>query len=463
MEEDIIRKALVANPTVDPKALEKQPKDTKGTNGPFAQDESINNEIIGFFINFGVTTCRLFEVLKDQKGLNERISISYDISDPQNPKYLRGIIEHVKNEILPNINKSQNQIFLKTFADACFSDVFPNENKRNSFIMDFYNETSLYFNILSQKQTSENLRRLFKNIGSGTAIINIGSQYVDILVQQGNRFQMYNLKLTLNDISNYIKKHAIPERWDESIINSLKRYIAKKIRPELEGIVSKSVVIIKDELKFMRDLGYPLMFDEGCNCLSIEDYKQANREFLFCIDYQKEVETKNSDISAIKRLYGFKNGHIILETIFDCLGTETVIPSDELSIHGSLNAYIFNVVISGSSNGERADYMVEAHKLMTEMGATVLSPRIINGQLSKQTHATDVKHASAIRDCDLLFVCNKDGYIGKQTGREIYGAYLLNKPIAFWREPEDDERLDFIPHEQWWSLMKYLENDENHF
>lgn len=159
-------------------------------------------------------------------------------------------------------------------------------------------------------------------------------------------------------------------------------------------------------------------------------------------------------------MYGFKNGHIILEEIFECIGTEKIIPSDELSIHGSLNAYIFNVVISGSTKDERAKYMIEAHKIMTEMGATVLSPRIVNGKLSRQTRTTDINHANAIRECDLLFVSNKDEYIGEQTAREIYGAFILNKPIAFWREPNNVERLEYIPHEQWWNLMRFLENTQ---
>ena len=366
----------------------------------------------------------------------------------------------MKNEIFPIITQRKNQVFLKTFADACFSEVFTNESKRNDFIMDFYAETNLYFNILSQKQTEENLKRLFKKFENGTAIVNIGLKYIDIMVRKGNKFDMHNLKFTLEDVSNYISKHAIPEIWDESTISQIKDFIGEKIKGDIEKIKAKSVVIIKDELKFMTELGYPLKFEDGCNCISFESYKKANREFLFNIDYRNEVNVDYSDSAIANRMYGFKNGHIILEEIFECIGTEKVIPSDELSIHGSLNAYIFNVVISGSAKDERAKYMIEAHKIMTEMGATVLSPRVVNGKLSKQTVETDINHANAIRECDLLFVSNKDKYIGEQTAREIYGAFILNKPIAFWRESNNVERLEYIPHEQWWNLMKFLENSE---
>lgn len=456
------RDKLAKNTLADTKALDSF-LDEKSQNIDYnvLLQQKNSDSIIGYFINFGVTTCRLFEILKDKKELRERKVISYDISDPKNSRYLKGIIEHVKNEILPEINKGQKQIFLKAFADACFSDVFSDEAKKNKFIIEFYNETSLYFNILSQKQTEENLRRLFKNIGSNTAIVNIGSQYVDILVQHKNKFKMYTLKITLKDVANFITRHSIPEIWNEKTINDIKNFVKDKIKNDLIDVEAKRVVIIKDELRFMQSKGYPLIFKNGCNCLSIEDYKQANREFLFECNYIENVNRDNEDTSVAKRMYGFKNGHIILEAIFDCIGTETVIPSDELSIHGSVNAYIFNVVISGSATGKRAEYMIEAHRLMTEMGATVLSPRIVEGKLSKTTNATDVKHASAIRECDLLFVSNKDKYIGDQTGREIYGAYLLNKPIAFWREPEEDKRLSYIPHEQWWNLIRFLENNED--
>lgn len=423
-------------------------------------ENEYSNDAIGYFINFGVTTCRLFEILKEGKSLKERKAISYDISDPKDPKYLKGIIQHVKNELFPIIGRQKNQLFLKAFADACFSDVFANESKRNDFIMEFYSETNLYFNILSQKQTEENLKRLFKKFENGTAIVNIGSKYIDIMVRKGNKFDMYNLKFSLENISNYISKHAIPEIWDENTISEIKDFIGEKIKNDISKIKAKNVVIIKDELKFMKDLGYPLKFEDGCNCISFENYKKANRDFLFSIDYRNEVDSTCSDKAIANRMYGFKNGHIILEEVFECIGVEKIIPSNELSIHGSLNAYIFNVVISGSTKDERAKYMIEAHKIMTEMGATVLSPRIVNGKLSRQTRATDITHANAIRECDLLFVSNKDKYIGEQTAREVYGAFILNKPIAFWREPNNVERLEYIPHEQWWNLMKFLEKSE---
>lgn len=427
--------------------------------------------MVGYFINFGITTCRLFKILKNRQGLIESKVISYDISNPKDKGYLAGIISHVQNEVLPELKKYGNHIFFKAFADAAFIDIFHSDKVRDKFISDLYVSTGLYFNILTQKQTEENLRKIFKNTGNVSAVINIGSMYIEMLVHTSKKYEMYNLKLSLNDIFNFLVKHSIPEIWDEVQIEAIKQFIKDKIGNNLKKIKAKRVVIIKNELDFMNEMGYPLKTEDGCECLSIDEYKEANRELLFNRDYRSYIETEYGDSTGdAKRFYGFKNGHIILETIFDLIDAEIIIPSNELSIHGSKLAYIFNVVISGSTSNENAHYMIEAHKIMKKKGLTVLSPRIVNEKLLPQTTESHRKHASAIRECDLLFVSNKNGYIGDQTGREIYGAYLLNKPIGFWKEPVwkesdaeegfDNNRLDYIPHEQWWELMRVLDEDD---
>lgn len=67
------------------------------------------------------------------------------------------------------------------------------------------------------------------------------------------------------------------------------------------------------------------------------------------------------------------------------------------------------------------------------------------------TTASDYRHLRAIDDCDILFICNKDGYIGESTACEIYYASALRKTIVFWAEPDKDDskRLYCIPHEHW--------------
>lgn len=288
-----------------------------------------------------------------------------------------------------------------------------------------------------------------------------------MLVYSSKKYNMYNLSISLDDIVNYTTKHGIPEIWNESNIKDIKDFIKEKIELPLKKVNAKRVLIIKNELDFMDSMGYPLKTENGNKCLTIEDYKAANREILFNKDYRKHVGIEDDKHNAeANRLYGFKNGHIILETIFDCIGTEIIIPSNELSIHGNELAYIFNVTISGSTSDGNVQHMIEAIKIMKSRGLTVLSPLIVNDKLKPQSIKTHKEHANAIRECDLLFVSNKNGYIGEQTGREIYGAYLINKPIAFWEEPNSDnsdnkyEFLKYIPHEIWSTFIRVLKDKD---
>ena len=434
------------------------------------------NKVIGYFINFGITSCRIFEVHKGEKqSLKKSDIFRYELTNYKNKnsrkKYLNGIIELVKSKILPKINEASksSRIFIKTFADSNFSSVFgDDEESRNDFIMKLYSETSLYFNIVSKKQTEENLKRLFGTIHGKTVILNIGMNNTDLFFARGNKFDNYDISISINKVSEFIRDNEISEIWDKKAISLIKTYIKESLGNELHLEKVDSAIILKDELTFMKDNAYPLVYEGGQYIIAFDEYCDHNREYLFSTNYYNQLSETYNDEAIVKYYYGFKVGHIILETIFDFLNVETIIPSDELSIHGSpLNAYVFNVAISGSANEVHAKDMIEACRLMTSMGANVLSP-VLNsrGKLPKKDKKSDVKHATAIRKCDLLFVSNKGGYIGEQTAREIYGAFLLNKPIALWTEPKWDDpecrdRLGFIPHEDWGTLIPYLEEDEN--
>lgn len=437
--------------------------------------------MIGYFINFGLTSCRLFEVQGETnaKGALKRKEVYlYVLQDyktvAKRKQFLNGIIELVKNQILPTIHEAgktykQSRIFIKAFADSNFSDVFindPDDENRNNFIMQFYTETSLYFNIVTKRQTEENLKRLFGTITGKTAIVNIGLSSTEVFLTQGGKYETYELSISIRKVNNFLKQKKIGELWDEETIDRIKTYIKEAIDSEIKTLAADRAIILKDELRFMDTNGYPLKYEDGRLEIKIDPYRDHNHENLFSIDYLKHLTEEYQDQVTINYYYGFKVGHIILELLFESLGIETVIPSDEISIHGSLNAYVFNVAISGSTNNDHDEDMIEACNMMTLMGAHVLSPKLnAQGKLPKKDKNSDIRHAAAIRKCDLLFVSNKDSYIGEQTAREIYGAFLLAKPIALWTEPDWNDpkcrdRLGFIPHEDWGTLVPYLEDDE---
>ena len=424
-----------------------------------------NDLPLGYFINVGVTTCRLFEI-KDNHTLKEVKTISYAVSDTKSSDYLNGVIKHVKEDLLSYIPETNSKLLKKVFVDTNFSSVFEGKmiankdetinEKTKDFINKFYQETNLYFNILTKRQTKSNLKRIFKDIKNDTAIINIGSKYIDIFVMQKNDFNTLTLDISLENIEKYITDKGIGEIWNELEIESIKNYVLSKIK-SAKKLKITTAIIIKSELSFMTDVvKYNLRIDENNElCLSLDEYKNDNRSLLFCRDFKSYLNGKYDNESTINRYYGFKYGHIILETIFDFFEITKIIPSDEISIHGSnLNAYIFNVVISGSINGSHKLDMQEASQIINDLGAVVLSPRLD----SPITDESEYKHLKAIDDCDVLFICNKDGYIGESTKCEIYYAYALRKTIAFWKEPEYKERLSFIPHEKWEPISSLLKS-----
>ena len=419
---------------------------------------------LGYFINIGTTSCRLFKIA-DKETIEELFVTSYDICDPKKEGYLEGIISHVKQNLLPKMQGNQTQLLQKVFVDYNFVEVFDqfeDPKIQKDFIRDFYKETNLYFNILSRTQTVQNLKRLFKSdLGNNTAIINIGSHSVDTIVFSEGEFKMYSLDITLADVRAFIENESISEIWNKYTIEKIKKYIRRKIGSVLDGVTVERAFILKDELRFMRETGYRLKMNEGHLSLTHRSYKAANREHLFSTNYRSKLaSTSKGDESIINRLYGFKYGHIVIETILDLMRNKWVIPRDDLSIYGSINAYIFNVVISGSTHGDGRSYMIEAYNIMNNMGVAVLSPAVTpDGELAKDiTPETEYDHLQAIDECDVLFVCNKskNGYIGETTKCEIYYAYALRKTIAFWKKPPDDKRLSFIPIEHWGTIKSLV-------
>lgn len=420
---------------------------------------------LGYFINIGLTSCRLFEVC-DKETLSEIKTISYTIFDPQHSNYLKGIIQHIKKDVLPEILEKPAKLFTKVFVDYSFSNMLEQQedaSTKDNFILDFYRETGLCLILLTKTQTIDNLKRLFGDITEKTAIIDINSENLDILYFSKREFHMYNLNVTLSDVKAFVRQQRYPEVWTDLIVQEIKEFILKKIDSQMDGIEIKRAIIIKGELSFMKSMRYPLRQKYNHYELPQQEYLKKNHSLLFLTDYKDRLKKEHHDEATLERLYNFRYGHILIETVLDKANNKIVIPQDEHSIHGSgygtYVAYIFNVVVSGSTHKGREKYILQACERLTKMGATVLSPVFDHeGQLCEISAETQEEHLRAIRECDMLFVCNKDnGYIGETTKCEIYFAHALYKPIAFWLEPPEDKRISFIPKERWNIFMSLNE------
>lgn len=438
----------------------------------YPQDESSSStNPIGYLINIGTTSCRLFEIVENA---SRQIKIAtYDNCDTKHEAYLDSIIGGV-NKLLSdgNINNDRG-IFRKVFADYRFEEIFENKfgdrapAELRNFILHFYKKTNLYFNILTKEKTIDNIKRLFgATMSEETAILSIGKDFLDIVVHSSNgEFYTYTLPVTIDDIKRYVQQHIGNSAWTEADVKNIKDHIYDKIGNSLNGVKVKETIILKEELNFMKEMKYRLLTSGNRQIIYQNQYKECNRKILFYKDFDDYLERKYRDEKDAKnkkeRLSAFRYGHLLIEAILDKIENKILIPENLLSIHGSLNAYVFNVVISGTTQGEEGlTYLYEANKMIERrIGVTVLSPQFDDeGNLLRDISAdTECDHLKAIDDCDVLFVCNKsrNGYIGTSTKCEIYYAYALKKTIAFWQEPifdteQDTHRLlSFIPIEIW--------------
>ena len=98
--------------------------------------------------------------------------------------------------------------------------------------------------------------------------------------------------------------------------------------------------------------------------------------------------------------------------------------------------------------------------VLVRQGIQVLSPkasRIVNPGEDFAILETDlldikepvIRHIEGkvlehIRDCDLLYVCNPDGYLGPSTTMEIGFALALGKRIFVLTEPEESIVMEFV-------------------
>ena len=418
---------------------------------------------IGYLINIGISTCRLFKVHSDESLTEDRV-ISYGVTPENEGKvYFDKLIELIRSLV----KDIPDNFLVKVIVDTKFAELFTNENELKEFIRKFYIQTNLYFNILTKSQTETNLSKLFGEIKEEIGIINIGGRYVDIMTVKNGQIDSISLNYSLKNVAAIKETKKMGELLSESDIMQIKKQIQRGIKSQLKNVNVSTAIILKDELSFMQEFDYPL--DKENNlvagheyAIGFEDYKNSNHKNLFCINFKQKLVDQGYEKTKQERLYGFKYGHLLLETIFELINVQKVIPSDLLNIHGSVNSYIYNVVLSGSTNKEHAKSFFEAAEFVKKLGAVILSPQFTGkNQFYPITRETDYAHLKAIDDCDILFVCNKDGYIGETTACEIYYASALRKTIVFWTEPSDNHRLKCIPHEHWNNIkIVGVHNDE---
>ncbi len=440
----------------------------------------------GYFIYIGRTSCRFFKIDEDGKQLHKLPDdqLQYEDVDKFNTgeEYLNNLKKVIKEKVDADLKLDDS--FVKTYVDPNFTKLFNSLREQSEFWYDFYESTKLCFNILNRQQVIKNLTHNFTALKNQDVVINIGRGYIDIYIRnEGTNdedtededteneelFTLKMLKFGFEEVDKFIKTKELGEIWDDNKITDIKNFIKGEVGEQI-NFKANNAYILKDEKTFMDKVGYSLAHDNHGNAyLTMSTYSSNNRKKLFQREFKNDLINNylldNTDEEEKKYWYGFKIGHIILESLFERMGIEKVYPSDYHCIHGDTNAYVFNIVVGGSVSTEgRKVAMKKAIELLKVMGANVSSPRILgNDEMAVRTTETDIEHAISLEECDLLFISNEldDGYFGPTTAMQIYAARLLHKPIAYWKKPTDKKLeeygLQFIPYECWNEKMDVLQ------
>lgn len=433
-------------------------------------ETSRNDVPVGYCINFGTNCCRIFVLYKDTlHEFKEMDSVDYSVGFPVEcgdvsyNDFIEELIS-ITQQICSQRNLLRGQSFVKVMADSEFNELFLEEKEKDRFITNYYQKTGFYFNILTTEQTEENMKVLFKEISEGTAIFDICPTCVHIVLKTNSEktaFKSFNVKITTNDI----RKKLLTGTYNTKYLQTIKEHIKETVSKIFGDYKAHTAIIIKDELTFMERMGYPLLSD-GQNCkIEFYEYCESNKAILFNKDFEKKVDERfwYLDENKRKKYYGYREGHLILECMFKVFGVKTIIPSNIPNMLRSPFAFVFNIVLSGSTKSPHSRFINEAYRIFKkELCVNIVSPDI--DSLSSKSDASYRRHAQAIKNCDLLFVCNGDGYIGNQTKCDIYGAYLLSTPIAYWKEPNCDSfgamnLSTLIPHDVFGDLLEhYIDN-----
>lgn len=451
------------NPSADKDADTSKRKDT-------------SKQTVGALLVYGVNSCTLNEIKRqsDTKGNNRNTlskSAKWDYlfecpkkgdDDPLKASdYRDELIKLTKEKILPYIRENYSfSVFTKVVADPCLQDEgwpLADKRTRDAFVELFYAETNLYFHILNREQIRDNLEYLYPEYISkeNTVVVDIGSTEVELYPFVGEKlsFDTVSIPISASTVEEYLNEHGLnTNRLKSKEIIQIKRFIKDQVEKLVDKLKDVDVaVILKNEATYMKKMEY---LPPRKRVLDIEQYKKRNQDLLYSSEYNQTIDRVFSEMSQVQRdaFKGYRYGHMILEVLFELIGIKKIIPSDYHSIHGNALAYVNKVVLSGSTNGERKKYMENAYRFFSEvLDIDVSSPDL--NHFDEKEKGSYLSHARKIKECDLLFVCDYDGYLGQQTKCDIYGAYLLSKPIAYWKEPTEKvsrgelDYAKFIPHE----------------
>mgnify|MGYP001623004655 CR=1 FL=1 len=397
-----------------------------------------------YLIDIGSSTIKLYKKDKD-KDVHYISMQSYDFKHSLNST--KSLSEEAKSFLLRTILSMKNEYNLNNRNTKLFATgIFRKIKDKTAFIEEFYTQTGLYFNIISQELEAYFLESAWLDKYQKThnaIIINIGGQSTEIILYYKGITERQYLEIgtkTINELYPLINKDVA-----EISINEITTFVQSKLQPS--EIKFDTAIYTGGELNYMQLTGYNLkpnvIFADSKHPLQIDfsSYCQRNQEIFYNTNLQTLCDLMPENKTW---MLGARACSAIAQAICSFYNIATIIPSDSNLIDGVCCREAKYVTICGSFN----KHLKEIRQLIADLdnkGIAVLSPKSTNvvgdkdgfilfendNLINNCTWSIEQSHLKAIENSDLVIICNYNGYVGLKTAFEIGYAHKCGKHIVF--------------------------------
>jgi len=399
-------------------------------------------------IDIGSSTIKVYEHAQEKTNLLVQRSIPFkDGFDPEG-----GISLSAKKELFELINsvKEENkETQIKIYATGIFRKLVT--ETRVSFIDEFFERTSLFFNIVSQDLENFYLEMALVGkylLNEPVLLINIGGGSTELVVMYGKEaVERKNIDLGVGTINT-----EFPQ-INEDISKTLLQEVIKFVEENLPNLSNKVEIAFYTggELNYMQLAGYAIkpnkLFSDSNHpsLISAVNFFKRNKEIFDKVSL-KELELLMPDNS--RWMHGARGCSAIAQAICQKYHVQTIIPSNSNIINGIVRQEFRYVTISGSFR-KHLEHILKIKEKLETQGTKVLSPRftepknpgekfvVFIGEEGLNPLELERHHLKSISESDALIVCDPEGYVGASALLEIGFANAMGKRIIFAEKPEE--------------------------
>ena len=412
-----------------------------------------------YLIDIGSSTVKVYKY-DSNEGLQLVIARTFDLKKDFNNN---------------RISQENKTAFIGFFVDLCnlygltkantklfATGIFRELADPDDFVSEFYLSTGLYFNIISHDLEAFYLEKAW--LGKCTnldksLVLNIGGKTTEILMCTNGK--VMKKELLPIGVGTIIKRYpSINSQYSAVNLSTIIGDIKKELPLAEEAF--PIAIYTGGEQTYMKLAGYPLrqnIFfrdEKHAVCINTNEYCRHNEKVFndIKLDDLRKLMPENPDW-----MNGARACSALAQAICSNYSIDHIIPSDSNLIDGVIIQEARNVVLCGSFNR----HLKRISKLMTDLrerGISVLSPSnttvigkkdgfvLFDGDkmINNCKWTIENPHVQAIKQCDIVIICNFENYVGCSTAYEWGRAASYGKKVVFLENNEVANGFDF-PYE----------------